>query len=129
MHMSPSPSPPHSHPMDEWLNYSLSDLYLHPQQQESRSQMWTGGAPTHTEGSPPIQRPVAECLSLDPVPRQVQFNLDEDLGEAPSLPTDLANTTEEQADTPHHSASLNKGSSQLPHDDGHQHCPTHTRGA
>ena len=101
----PITSPLHSHPMDEWLNCSLSDLHLHPQQWESRSWMWTWGAPSHTKGCPPTQRTVAECLPLDLVPRQVQFNLGKDLDEAPSLPTELANflggnTTKEWTDAP-----------------------------
>ena len=67
-YLSPSPSPSHSHPVDEWLNWSLSDLHLHPWQQESRSWMWRDGTPMHTKGgllSP--QKPVAECPPLGPV--------------------------------------------------------------
>ena len=61
----PSPSPPHSHPTDEQLNCSLSDLHLHPQQWESRSLMQRGGTPTYTKGHPSsLQKPVAECPSL-----------------------------------------------------------------
>ena len=52
-HLSPSPSLLYSHPMDGWLNHSLSDLPLHTQQQESRNQMQRGGAPMHAQGCPP----------------------------------------------------------------------------
>ena len=49
-------------------------------------------------------------------------------------PTDLANSlggnaTDEQNDAPHHLAPSNIGPSQLPHDNDHQSCPTHTGGA
>ena len=89
----------------------------------------------HAEGClPSPQKPVAECPPLGPLQKQVQFNLGNDLGEAPSLPTDLANflggnDADEWNDTPHHLASLTAGPSQLPFDNGYQTCPTHTRGA
>ena len=72
--------------------------------------------------------------TLRPGAKQVQFNLVADLGEAPSLSMDLANflggnATDEWNDAPHHSAPSIAGPSQLPHDNGHQLCPTHTRGA
>ena len=47
-----------------------------PSQQESRSQIWRGGTPMHTEGCPPSPHtPVTECPPLAPVQKQVQFNL------------------------------------------------------
>ena len=53
------------------------------------------------------------------------------LGEAPSLPMDLATflggyNTDKQNDAPHHSAPSIAGALQLPCDNGHQCCPTHT---
>ena len=102
----PSPSPAWSHPADDQLNHSLSDLHLHPQQLESRSRMWRGGALMPAKGWPPsLQRPVAECPPLGLVQKWVLFDLTNDLGDAPSLPTDLANflgenITNEQIDTP-----------------------------
>ena len=62
----------------------------------------------HAKGYPPsLQKPVAECPPLGLVQKQVWFNLGNDLGEAPSLPLDLANflggnTTNKQNDTSHH---------------------------
>ena len=58
------------------------------------------------KGQPPsLQRPVAECPPLGLVQKQVQFDLANDLGDAPSLPMDLANflgenATDEQIDAP-----------------------------
>ena len=70
--LSPSPRSPHSHPVDEQLKYSLSDLHLCTQQQESRSLMQRGGTPTHAKGCPPsLQTPVAECPPLAPVQKKV----------------------------------------------------------
>ena len=68
------------------------------------------------DGCPSLQRPMVECLPLDPVLQQVQFNLSKDLGEAPSLPMELANflggnATEEWTDAPQHSAPLTAGPS------------------
>ena len=60
----------------------------------------------HAKGCPPsLHTPVAECPPLAPVQKQVQFDLGNDLGEAPSLPTALANflggnAADEQYDTP-----------------------------
>ena len=43
----------------------------------------------HTLGCPHLPlMPVAECLPLALAQKQVQFDLAEDLGEAPSLPID-----------------------------------------
>ena len=92
MYSSPSPSLPCLHPTDKQSNNSLSVLHLPCQQQESRSRMWIDSTPRHTIGHPhcPL-RLLAEFLPLAPAQKQVQFDLSEDLGEALSLPTDLAN--------------------------------------
>ena len=77
-----------------------------PQQQESRSRTWIGSTPTHTTGHPhSLLRPVAECLPLGLVQRQVCFDLANDLGNASSLLPDLASflgedVTDEWIDTP-----------------------------
>ena len=97
--------------------------------------MWRGSIPRHTKGCPPTtQTSVAEYPPLDPVQKQVQFNLGNDLSEAPSLPMDLANflggnAADEQNDAPYHLASSTAGSSQLFHDNGHLCHPIHTGGA
>ena len=77
---------------------------------------------------------MTECPPLGPVQKQVQCDLTNDLGDAPSLPKDLANflgenATDEQIDTPHPSAPLTADPSQLSHDNGQQCCPTHMEGA
>ena len=90
---SPLPSPSTPTLCKELLNCSLSDLHHQPWQWKSRSRMQIGGAPTHTIGhphSPP--RLVAECLPLAPAQKQVMFGLADDLGNASSLPMDLANS-------------------------------------
>ena len=76
---------------------------------------------------------MAECPPLGPVQKQVQFNLADDLGDAPSVPMDLANflgenATDEQIDAPHPSASLTADPPQLPCDNGYQ-CSTNMGGA
>ena len=44
----------------------------------------------HTEGCPsPLQEPLAECPPEDPAKKQVRFDMDEDLGDDPTLPTYL----------------------------------------
>ena len=129
-HSSPSPSPLCCHPVNEQLNCSLSDLHLHPQQQESMSQMQRGSTPMHAEGCPPsLHTPMAECPPLSLVQKQVWFNLGDDLGEAPSLPTDVANfvggnASDEQNDPPHPQFPLTLNPHSL-----HMVMTTHTRGA
>ena len=87
---SPSPNPLWPHPTDKWLNCSLSELHLYPHQWESRSRTWMGGTSTHTTGHPhSLPRPVAECPPLGPAQKQPQFYLTDDLGNAPSQPTEL----------------------------------------
>ena len=113
--------------MDKWLNHFLNELHLHPQEQESRTQMQRGGTPMHAKGWPPfLKTPVAECPPLGLVQMQVWLNFRDDFGEAPSLPMDLANflggnAANEWNDAPHPSAPSTARSSQLPHDNGHPH--------
>ena len=83
----------------------------------------------HAKGHPPPQRPAAECSPLGPVQKQVWFDLANDLGDVPSLPTHLANflgenTADEWIDSPCTAAPLTMDPSQLPHNNGHQCCPT-----
>ena len=66
----------------------------------------------HTTGhphSPP--RPVAGCLPIGPVQKQVKLDLTDDLGNAPQIPIDLASSlgedvTDEQIDAPYPPAPL-----------------------
>ena len=89
----------------------------------------------HAEGYPlSLQRPVAECPPLGLVQRQVCFDLASDLGDAPSLPMDLANfigkkPTDEWIDAPYPSVPLMVDPPKLPHDKDHQCCPSHMGGA
>ena len=121
----PSPSPLHPHPTDKQLNSFLSKLYLHPWQWESRSRTQMGGTSTHATGCPHFQpRPVAECLPLGPAQKQVWFDLIDDLGNAPSLPTDLAtflgeDITDEQINLPVPCA-LDANSPRPPYNDANQ---------
>ena len=97
--------------------------------------MQIGGTPAHATGcpnSPP--RPVAECLPLGQVQKQVQFDMTDDLSNAPSLPMDLAsflgeNVTDEWIDAPHCPASSSLNPPQQPHDNDNQHHFTHAGGA
>ena len=105
-YISPSPRPPCQQPTDKWLNCSLSELHPHPWQWESMSRMWTGSTSMHTPGYPCSQpRLVAECLPLGLAQTQVWFHLTDDLGNTPSLLTDLASflgedVTDEQINAP-----------------------------
>ena len=86
----------------------------------------------HTEGHPPsLQTPVAEYPPFSPLQKQAQFNLGDNLGEAPSLPTDLANflggnAGNEWNDAHHPLAPSTTGSLQLPCNNGHPQHPIHT---
>ena len=72
-HQSPSPSPPLFCPADERLHYSMENLKLQPRSQESKSRTrWCDASPQREEK-----------------PRkQVQFEVDEELGNEPNLPSD-----------------------------------------
>ena len=89
----------------------------------------------HTEGHPPpTQEPIDECPPKDPVKKQVRFNMDEDLGENPTLPMDLTTflkegTAKEQDNAPSPSVPLTVDPWQLPHNDGQQCHPTYMGGA
>ena len=66
-----------------------------------------------------------ECQPKESVMKQVRFNLDEDLGDDPSLPTDLTTfleggTAKEWDNAPSPSVPLTMDPSQPPHDNGHQ---------
>ena len=86
--------------------------------------MQRDGTPTHTKGCPhSLQRSVAECLPLGSVQEQVQFDVVNDLGDAPSFPMDLAhflgeNVTDKQIDAPRPSAPSTVDPPQLSHDNG-----------
>ena len=89
----------------------------------------------HATGCPhSLSRPVSQCLPLGQVQKQVHFDLANDLGNAPSLPTDLASflgedVTDEQIDAPCPPSPLTVDPPQIPHDNGNQHCSTHMGGA
>ena len=104
---------------------TLGDLHLHPWPWESQSRMWTGGFIRHTKGFPPQQEPMEGCIPKELVKKQVRFHVDEDLGDDPTLPTDLTyileGDTAEEWD--------NVDPPQPLCDDGHQHHPTHMGGA
>ena len=100
----------------------------YPQPWESWSQMQRGGYPMCTKGHPPpLPEPMDECPPKDPLKKQVRFNLDNDVGDDPSLPTDLAtflgDTAEEWNNTLSPFAPLTMDLPQLPHGNGHQQCP------
>ena len=129
-HISPSPSPPHTHPAGEWISHSLSDLNLYPQWQ-SRSRT----CKTHTAIHPcSLLRLVVRCPPLGPAQKQVQFNLTDDLGEAPSLLMGLANFLEEDIadehiDAPCPLAPTATDLPQPPSDTSDQPHPTYLEGA
>ena len=74
-----------------------------------------------------LPRPVAECPPLGLAQKQVQFDLTDDLGNAPPLPMVLASFLGEHASCP--SAPSTVDPLQPPHDDGNQHHSTHVGGA
>ena len=128
-HQSPCPSPPWSHPTDKWLSCSLGDLHLHPQPRKSQSRVWRGYAHMHTAGHlPPLQKPMNECPPRKQKKKQVWFDVDEDLGHNPTLPTDLTtfllgDTAKEWDNIPSPSPPLPMDPPQPPHRNGHQCYP------
>ena len=82
----------------------------------------------------PLQQPVVEVSPKGPVKKQVRFNLDDDLGDDPLLPTHLAtflegNAGNEQDNAPSPSPPLIVDPPQPPCDEGHQCHPTCSGGA
>ena len=73
-HQSSSPSPPWSCPADKWLHCSMENLQLQPRSQESKSRTQWCYASLQAEENPR---------------KQVQFKVDEELGDEPSFPSDL----------------------------------------
>ena len=51
--------------------------------------MQRGDAPTHTKEHPPPQEPKEEHPPTEQMKKQARFDVDEDLGDDPTLPTDL----------------------------------------
>ena len=78
----PSPSPPQSYPADEPLHHSIKNLHLWTRSQEFRSRKGQCDASSQ-----------AEKKSR----KQVQFNVDKELGDEPSLPMDLTHFLAEGA--------------------------------
>ena len=72
-HQSPSPSPPWSLPANEQLSHSMEHLYLQQRPHESRSRERQGYTPTEER----------------PRRKQVRFDVGEELGDEPTLSTDL----------------------------------------
>ena len=94
-HASPSPSLLHPQCEDEQLHHSFSTLHLQPQQQASQERevdpVHLGIAPTSTAGHLGfLPRSTLKCLPPNPAPKQVQFDLADDLGDTLQLPADLA---------------------------------------
>ena len=75
-YQSPYPSPQWSHPADEWFNHPLKDLHLQPRSHESWSRAWPVDAPTPTEEKQWRKK-------------QIRFDVDEELGDDPTLPPGL----------------------------------------
>ena len=71
---SPYPSPPWSFPAAEWLHCSMENLKLQPKSWESKAREWEGDASQQKEEKPR---------------KQVQVQVDKELGEEPDLPLDL----------------------------------------
>ena len=76
-------------PPDKWLSHSLGDLHLHPWPHESQSRVQRCDVPTPAKDNPPLQKPMEEHLPKRWMKKQVRFEKDEDLGDDPTLPTDL----------------------------------------
>ena len=70
---SPFPSPPWSLPADEWLCHSMEHLHLQPRPHKSRSRVQWDDTP----------------IEETPRRKQVKFDMDEELGNEPTLPMDL----------------------------------------
>ena len=89
----------------------------------------------HNEGHPlPLQEPMEEFPSKDQTKKQVRFNVDEALGDDPTLPLDLTTfqvgcTAKEWDNTPSPSIPLSVDPPQPHCSSGHQCHPTHTVGA
>ena len=93
--VSPLLSSPYPQHRDECLHHSFSGLYLQPHQQEPLEEgvdlNWPETALVYTMGhSCSTQESTVECLPRSPMQKQVQFDLADDLDDAPQLCTDLA---------------------------------------
>ena len=70
---SPSSSPPWSLPADKWLSHSMEHFHLQPGPHQSRSRVQQGDT----------------SIEERPRRKQARFDVDEELGDEPMLPTDL----------------------------------------
>ena len=115
---SPSPRPPQSHPANEQLTHSLDDLNLQLRSHKSQSRVWHDDAPTPTEEKQQRKK-------------QVSFDMDEELGDDPTLPPGLTlflaeGTVKEWDDTPSSSTPMPLDSPWLVPSKGPQSHPTYT---
>ena len=109
---SPSPSPPWSHHADKQLSHSMKNLDLQTRPCESKRRVQWSDAPTPAE---------------EKMKKQVRFDVEGDLGDAPMLPQGLTlflveGMAEKWDDTPGLFTSIPKSSPQPPLE-GPQHCP------
>ena len=84
----------------------------------------------YTDQRIPLQVPMEECTPKDQRKEQVRFNIGEDLGSDPTLPTELTTflawgTVEEQEDTPCPSTSFSMDPLHPCPSKGLKHHPTH----
>ena len=70
----PLPIPLQSHPADEWFHHSMENLEFQPKSQESKNRAQWHDASLQKEEKPR---------------KQVQFEVDEELGDELDLPSDL----------------------------------------
>ena len=114
---SPFPNLQQSHPTNEWLSHSMEDLHIQLRSHKSWSRAWWDDAPTPTEEKPKRKK-------------QVRFDVDEELGNDPTLPWGLTlflaeGIAEEQDDIPSPSTPVAVDSLQLPPSKGPQCYPTY----
>ena len=105
---------------DKWLSQSLEDLHLQLRSHESWSRVWQHDVPTSTEEKQWRKK-------------QVRFDVDEELGDDPTLPLGLTllleeSMAEEWDDAPSSLTPMPMDSPQLPPSQDPQHCPAYTGG-
>ena len=94
-HALPLPSQPCPHHRDKWLHHPFSSLYLQPHELEPLEEGVDLNqpeiTPAHTTRcSSSTQESMVECLLRSTMQKHVQFDIADELGDTPQLPTDLA---------------------------------------